>query len=177
MNRPAGMKTEAPAEWAFVALGSNLGDSIRIIPQAIDQLAALSSSPLLRSSLWRTTPMDCPTGSADFINAAVGFAPRSGETPETLLQHLQRLEAEFGRKPKKAWNEARPLDLDLIAFGSQIRPAPALILPHPRAHLRRFVLAPLAEIAPHLCLPGQARAIHELLATLVTDETVSRIEP
>jgi 2-amino-4-hydroxy-6-hydroxymethyldihydropteridine diphosphokinase len=65
--------------------------------------------------------------------------------------------------------------LDLIAFGNEIRNSPELILPHPRAHLRRFVLQPLSEIAPDLVLPGQEKKVTELLAELPTDETVTRI--
>ena len=91
---------------------------------------------------------------------------------EELLTRLQVLEKEFGRAPKVVLNEARPLDLDLIAFGDEVRHSPALILPHPRAHLRRFVLAPLAEIAPDLILPGQKKSVRELLQTLRTDEVI-----
>ena len=99
-----------------------------------------------------------------FLNAVIGLTPRSGETPESLLQELQSLEREFGRKPKKTLNEPRPLDLDLIAFGDEIRHTGELILPHPRAHLRSFVLQPLNEIAPDLVLPGQEKTVKELLA-------------
>jgi 2-amino-4-hydroxy-6-hydroxymethyldihydropteridine diphosphokinase len=88
-----------------------------------------------------------------------------------LLRKLQALEREFGRKPKQVLNEPRPLDLDLIAFGHELRGTNELILPHPRAHQRRFVLAPLAEIAPQLVLPGQTETVTELLAGLKGDET------
>jgi len=70
-----------------------------------------------------------------------------------LLQKLRALEKEFGRTSKKVLNEPRSLDLDLIAFGTETRNSPELILPHPRAHLRRFVLQPLGEIAPDFILP------------------------
>ena len=161
--------------WAIIALGSNLGDSIEIIQQAIVKLQELSDAPEARSSLWRTTPVDCPPGANDFINAVVKIKPREGETAETLLAKLQALEKEFGRRPKKVMNEARPLDLDLLAFGDEIRSAPGLMLPHPRAHLRRFVLAPLAEIEPNLLWPGQQKSVRELLATLRTEEAIQRV--
>ena len=93
-------------------------------------------------------------------------APRAGETPETLLAKLQGFEREFGRHPKRIHNEARPLDLDLIAFGDELRSAKELTLPHPRAHLRRFVLEPLAEIAPSFILPGHKVNVRELLEKL-----------
>ena len=169
----------------FIALGSNLGDSSQIIRDALARLQNFSDAPILNSSLWQTTPVDCPPASPKFVNAVAGLVPRAGETPETLLEKLRELETEFGRRPKKIFNEPRPLDLDLIAFGNEIRPAapkrskggnsPELTLPHPRAHLRRFVLQPLSEIAPELKLPGQKKTVAELLAKLPADETATRI--
>jgi len=151
---------------AFVALGSNLGDSRQNILRAFALLQSLSDLPLLRSSLWETTPVGCPPGSPRFINAVVGLVPRAAETPRSLLAKLQSLEKEFGRPPKKILNEPRVIDLDLIAFGGQIMAAPDLVLPHPRAHLRRFVLQPLGEIAPDCILPGQDKTVAELLKEL-----------
>jgi 2-amino-4-hydroxy-6-hydroxymethyldihydropteridine diphosphokinase len=160
----------------FVALGSNLGDSTRILHRAIERLRTLSNEPLLVSSLWQSAPVGCPPGSPAFVNAVVGLTPRPGETPESLLAELQRIEQEFGRQPKKVLNEPRPLDLDLVTFGDEIRAAKDLVLPHPRAALRRFVLQPLGEIAPRLILPGQTRTVRQLLAELPPDETVRRLE-
>ncbi len=159
----------------FVALGSNLGDSRQIILQAFERLGDLSADTLLKSSLWQTTPVDCPPGSPPFVNAVVGLVPQKNETPESLLKKLRELEIEFGRLQKKVLNEPRPLDLDLIAFGKETRNTPELILPHPRAHQRRFVLQPLSEIAPDLILPGQGRAVAEWLVTLATDETLTQL--
>jgi 2-amino-4-hydroxy-6-hydroxymethyldihydropteridine diphosphokinase len=160
----------------FVALGSNLGDSRRIILDAMVRLQNFSDQPILKSSLWQTTPVNCPPGSPIFVNAVVGLAPRASETPESLLQKLRALEKEFGRPPKKVLNEPRPLDLDLIAFGTETRNSPELILPHPRAHLRRFVLQPLSEIAPDFILPGQRQTVSQLLAELRSVEMVSLLE-
>lgn len=161
---------------AIVALGANLGDSVRIIREATARLQGLSETPLLESSLWQTSPVDCPSGSPPFVNAVVGLSPRPDETPESLLAKLQLLEKEFGRRPKQVLNEPRPLDLDLIAFGNETRNAPELTLPHPRAHLRRFVLQPLGEIAPDLVLPEHAGTVTDLLAKLQTNETLVRLE-
>lgn len=161
--------------FAFIALGSNLGDSIANVRGAMDALQELSAAPLLRSSLWQSTPVDCPPGSPLFINAVVGLAPAPGEAPETLLRRLQGLEQSFGRQPKKVLNESRPLDLDLIAWGNETRNTPTLILPHPRAQQRRFVLAPLAEIAPQFIFPGQTKSVATLLAELITDERLTRL--
>jgi 2-amino-4-hydroxy-6-hydroxymethyldihydropteridine diphosphokinase len=162
---------------AFVALGSNLGDSLAILGQAVERLQKLSLEPLLKSSLWQTTPVDCPPGSPPFFNAAVGLLPHPDETPESLLTKLRALEKEFGRQQRKVLNEPRPLDLDLIDFGGEVRHTLSLTLPHPRAHQRRFVLEPLAEIAPELVLPGQTQNVRELLAGLRTDEVLVRLQP
>lgn len=131
-----------------------------------------SRGPVLKSSLWKTLPVDCPPGSPEFVNAAVGLVPKEGETPESLLKKLRGLEKEFGRKEKKTINEPRPLDLDLIEFGKEIRNSPELTLPHPRAHLRKFVLQPLSEIAPDLILPGQKKTVAQLLAENSSGETL-----
>jgi len=164
-----------PSALALIALGSNLGDSVQVLRDAMTQLQAFSDEPILQSSLWQTTPVDCPPGSRKFLNAVVGLKPRTGETPESLLGKLQDLETEFGRVPKKILNEPRPLDLDLIAFGPETRRSAQLTLPHPRAHQRRFVLQPLSEIAPELILPGQTKTILQLLARLPADEIVTRV--
>ena len=159
----------------FIALGGNLGDAQGTLREAMERLAVFSCTPPLRSSLWRSTPVDCPPGSPDFINAVVAFTPLPRFTPESLLAELQALEREFGRRPKLVLNEARPLDLDLIAWGGEVRHTPTLTLPHPRAHLRRFVLLPLSELAPELVLPGQTRTVAELLAHLRTGEVLERV--
>src|SRR5258708_4486986 len=113
---------------AFIALGSNLGNSREIILQAMTRLQEFSDKPLLKSSLWQTTPVDCPPSSPLFVNAVVGLVPRNDETPESLIKKLQTLEQEFGRQQKKVLNEPRPLDLDMIAFGSETRSSERLIL-------------------------------------------------
>lgn len=160
----------------IVALGSNLGDARRNIVTAIERLEVFAASGFVQSSVWRSDPVDCPPGSPPFANAVVGFVPKPIEAPESLLEKLKQLEKEFGRQPKKVINEPRLLDLDLIAFGELSRTGPELTLPHPRAHQRRFVLEPLAEIAPDLVLPGQARTVVQLLADLPCDPAVRKFE-
>jgi 2-amino-4-hydroxy-6-hydroxymethyldihydropteridine diphosphokinase len=160
---------------AWVALGSNLGDSRRIILDALARLQDFSDSPVQKSSLWQTSPVDCPPDSPKFVNAVAGLVPPADETPESLLEKLRGLEIEFGRRPKKILNEPRPLDLDLIAFGKEIRNSPELTLPHPRVHERSFVLQPLVEIAPELILPGQGKTVAELLAALRSNEVLVRL--
>ncbi len=160
---------------AIIALGSNLGDSRQIILDAMAQLETFSEKPIWKSSLWETSPVDCPPGSPKFVNAVVALMPYEDEAPILLLRKLRKLERKFGRRPKKILNEARPLDLDLIAFEAKTWDSPELILPHPRAHQRRFVLQPLNEIAPEFILPGQGKTVSELLTELPPDETVTRL--
>lgn len=161
---------------AFVAIGSNMGASREIVLAAMECLQAFNPVPMRKSSLWESTPVDCPPGSSSFVNAVVGLIPEQGQSPEALLEKLKVLEKEFGREPKKILNEPRNLDLDLIAFGSETRATDHLTLPHPRAHLRRFVLQPLCEIAPQLVLPKQTKSVAEFLMALKTDELLKRIE-
>ena len=160
---------------AFIALGSNFGNSREIILEAMARLQEFSEAPVLKSSFWQTTPVDCPPGSPLFINAVVGVVPRENETAGSLLKKLQQVEKEFGRTPKIILNEARPLDLDLISFGNETRTLEDFILPHPRAHKRRFVLQPLSEIAPDLILPGQKKTVKQLLDSLAAGEILTRI--
>lgn len=159
----------------IIAMGANLGDAVATVRAAFDSLQRFSPEPVVRSSLWRSEPVDCPPGSPPFVNAVAAIVPAVELTPERLLPELQRLEREAGRQPKQVQNEARPLDLDLIAFRRELRRSPALTLPHPRAHLRRFVLAPLAEIGPELVLPGQSLTVRQLLEGLPSGGRATRL--
>jgi 2-amino-4-hydroxy-6-hydroxymethyldihydropteridine diphosphokinase len=161
---------------AFIALGSNLGDAPANVLRAFSRLESLTDHPLLRSSLWETTPVQCPPGSPLFINAMAGLVPRASETPFSLLARLQSLEKEIGRQPKKILNEPRLLDLDLIAFGPVVIATPELTLPHPRAHARQFVLQPLSEIAPGFVLPGTQTTVAEFLHRLEPDPCIRRLD-
>ena len=156
------MTAAQASQRAWVSLGSNLGPSRRILSQAIRSLAELSQGPLVCSCLRKTAPVDCPPGSPCFWNAVVGLVPGATETPQGLLSKLQRLERHFGRRRTGQQNEPRRLDLDLIAFRRRILKSPGLTLPHPRAHLRAFVLDPLVEVAPTYVLPGRRLTVQEL---------------
>lgn len=143
----------------LIALGANLPGPDGASPMETCQLAAaaLDALPGLRLvalSGWHRTPPDPPSDQPWYVNAA---ARLEGEAdPAWLLGALHAIEAAAGRV-RGAPNAARTLDLDLIAMGDLIRAAPDPILPHPRAHLRRFVLAPLAEVAPGWVHPGLGR--------------------
>ena len=150
----------------YVALGANLGDAPAALQWALQQLQGLAIEPLLVSSFRETDPVNCPPGSPKFLNAVAGFLPYPDETPESLFDKLQMMERARGRQPGGERNAPRTLDLDLIAFGQEQRNTSALTLPHPRAHLRSFVLGPLTEIAPDLLLPGQTLSVAKLAREL-----------
>lgn len=136
---------------AYVALGANLGDPVATVKQAVEALKTLPRSRLLAaSSLYRTAPVGLKD-QPDFINAVAALETEL--TPAALLDELFAIEARFGRQ-RSVRNAPRTLDLDLLLHGDIRSDNPAIILPHPRMHERAFVLAPLAEIAPALAIPG-----------------------
>jgi 2-amino-4-hydroxy-6-hydroxymethyldihydropteridine diphosphokinase len=163
------------AGMVLIGIGSNRGDSVRIVLSSIVALRRFAVRDFRASSLWRTSPVDCPPDAADFINAAVGFEPHPELTPEALLAALKALEREFEPRDVGVRNAPRELDLDLLVFGAERRNTAAFTLPHPRAALRRFVLAPVAEIAPDLRWPDARASVAELLAGLHSGERVERL--
>jgi 2-amino-4-hydroxy-6-hydroxymethyldihydropteridine diphosphokinase len=171
------MHLNGGGDMVLIGVGSNRGDSVAIVVAAMDRLAAFADGPLRRSSLWQTSPVDCPPGSAPFINAAVAFAPRPDLTPEALLTGLKALELEYGRIAAPVRNAPRELDLDLLLFGDEVREREDFVLPHPRAVNRRFVLAPAAEVLPDRVWPGTGWTLQLLLDRLVSDEQVRRLAP
>ncbi|MDT8397541.1 MAG: 2-amino-4-hydroxy-6-hydroxymethyldihydropteridine diphosphokinase [Pseudomonadales bacterium] len=162
--------SDAVKTYAFIALGANLpsrlGDARQTLDYALKRVAELSCGPVLRSSFWLSTALDCPPGSPDFINAVAGILPAPQETPHSLLKKLQGIEDECGRQRSGLLNEARVLDLDLIVFQEHQCHTSDLQLPHPRAVSRKFVLEPLREIAPDLVIPGQDLGLSALIAGL-----------
>lgn len=159
----------------LIGLGSNRGDSAAIVRQAMARLRDFARGPVRCSSLWRTSPVDCPPGSADFINAAAAFEAAPGLTPESLLGALKAIETEYGRRIAAVRNAPRELDLDLLLFDDEQRRESDFQLPHPRAVNRLFVLAPAAEVLPEAVWPGTGRTIAALLAALDTEEQAERM--
>ena len=135
---------------AFVGVGANLGDAQATVGAALQALQRLPQSRWgASSSLYRSAPVDAP--GPQYINAAAEL--HTELSARALLECLQALEQRFGRV-RGARNAPRTLDLDLLLHGVSCSDDPALTLPHPRAHLRGFVLQPLAELDPGLSLPG-----------------------
>ncbi len=150
-----------------IALGSNLGDRAAAMTRARNLLQEQFGS-LRQSGLYATKPQNCPPGSPDYINAVVELD--CGLEPEELLQATQHIERELGRTRTGVYGEPRTVDLDILYMGKLTHGSPSLTLPHPRLHLRRFVLRPLADIRPGLLLPGQTSTVRELLDTFPSGE-------
>ena len=158
-----------------VALGSNLGDRIanlRAARRAIVDLAGVAP-PILCSAIYETDPVNCEPGAQKFLNAVVEF-DYEGD-PVELLAELGRIEESLGRARNHLRNVSRKIDIDLLYCGNLKIDNEELRLPHPRIQLRRFVLAPLAEIRPDLTLPGQTKTVRELLAQLDESAKVIRL--
>lgn len=155
---------------AYIALGANLGDPVETLGEAFAALDRHPAIQLLRaSSLYRTAPVGL-LGQPDFINAAAAVETRL--EPAALLAALLAIEAEFGRIRGEK-NGPRTLDLDLLLYGDRVVHQPHLTVPHPRLHLRAFVLAPLCEIAPGLTIPGRGQAAAWLPA--VAGQAIERL--
>jgi len=137
---------------AWVGIGANLGDARANVLDAIERLARLPGARLVQtSSLYRTAPID--SSGDDYVNAVASLD--TDLDAHALLQALFAIEQAHGRE-RPYRNAPRTLDLDLLLYGDEIiDDAPTLIVPHPRMHERAFVLAPLAEAAPGLVIPGR----------------------
>jgi 2-amino-4-hydroxy-6-hydroxymethyldihydropteridine diphosphokinase len=157
-----------------IAFGSNLGDRAAHLEAGLERLQAqLPGARLLARAGWyETEPVDCAPGTQAFLNSVVEI--ESALPPAAVHAQLQIIEQALGRPREREKNAPRPLDLDVLYAGECVSDVAALVLPHPRLHLRRFVLAPLAEIRPDLILPGQTCSIAELLATLDDDPAAVR---
>jgi len=149
-----------------IALGSNLGDRAANIQRGIDLLMARVPGIHLNASaqVYETEPVDCAPGTQAFLNTVIEVAADC--TPQELHAHLKAIEQALGRPEQRERNSPRTLDLDMLYADDVVSDDPVLILPHPRMHLRRFVLEPLADIRPDLVLPGQQLTVAELLAHL-----------
>ncbi len=139
---------------AYIALGANLGDPVATVNAAFAALSALPQTTLAATSaLYRTAPVGI-TEQPEFINAAARV--ETALNPEALLDALLGIEQQFGRV-RELRNGPRTLDLDVLLYDDLVLDTPRLTLPHPRLHLRAFVLYPLADVVPtpDFPLPGR----------------------
>lgn len=161
---------DEPALFAF-SLGSNRGDSRRLIAAAVRRLDR-RLGPLRVASLYRTEPVS-ELPQEPFLNTVV--LGRGRVSPEELLAIGQEIERDLGRRPGPR-NGPREIDVDLLLVGGEIRERPELRLPHPRLRERRFVLEPLAEVAPDLALPPDGATPAALLRRLGDRPWVERLD-
>src|SRR6476646_9441392 len=158
-----------------VALGSNIGDRLGNLRTARNSILDLPNvkAPILSSAVYETEPVGCEPGAGKFLNAIVEFEYDCDPAP--LLEHLIQIEETLVRRRDQPRNVSRIIDVDLLYCGEQRINDERLRLPHPRLHLREFVLRPLDDIQPDLMLPGQKKAVRELLAEVEKSGEVIRL--
>jgi 2-amino-4-hydroxy-6-hydroxymethyldihydropteridine diphosphokinase len=154
----------------YLSLGSNLGDREIQLRDALRRLAA-NGRVVAVSSFYETEPVEF-TDQAWFLNCVAAL--ETTETPEQLLMALLHIEQQMGRQriQKKG---PRTIDIDILLFDEAIVDSPALTIPHPAMHQRRFVLEPLAEIAPEVRHPVLKKTVRELLDALPAGQIVRRV--
>lgn len=157
--------TEAPAHRVAIALGSNQGDRLAHLREAVGEIERSGLIHAIRVSGAYETPPEKPDDGASFLNAALsGDSPAS---PRELLEGLLAIESRLGRvRAPGVQGGPRTIDLDLVLHGACVVHEPGLHVPHPRFASRAFVLVPLAEIEPDLIEPRSGRRLHSLLAAL-----------
>src|SRR5215469_9331922 len=154
----------------YLSLGSNLGDRTANLRQAIEKLSELGAVVAV-SSFYETEPVEA-SPQPWFLNCAVRLDTE--KMPRQLIAAILNLEQTMGRQRRKE-SAPRTVDVDILLFGSSVVELPSLTIPHPRLHQRRFVLEPLAEIAPDVRHPVFKRTIRELRDALPAGQTVRKV--
>ena len=161
----------------YVGLGSNLGDRAGNLLLAVRGLMEASFTVCKLSAVYETEPIGMEeTGKhANFLNLVAEIRVTS-ISPSQMLARMLRIEYLLGRRDKNL-KKPRTVDLDLLLYGNLQSTTEFLTVPHPRLHERRFVLVPLAELAPHFVHPTLNKNIQELLLTLEDDSEIKRWRP
>ena len=155
----------------YLSLGSNVGDRQAHLRNAVARLQA-EGRVVSVSSFYETEPVDF-TEQAWFLNCAVSL--ETTQTPEPLMVAILEIEQEMGRRRVQA-KGPRIIDIDILLIGDEVINLPALTVPHPAMHERRFVLEPLAEIAPAVHHPVLKKTILELLEALPAGQSVRKYQ-
>jgi 2-amino-4-hydroxy-6-hydroxymethyldihydropteridine diphosphokinase len=176
LGTPAGVKLDTGGMGkvvyrSYLSLGSNVGNREEHLRDAIHRLGP-KGQVISISSFYETEPVEF-TEQAWFINCAVALD--TTETPERLMNRLLRIEQEMGRL-RTGKKGPRTIDIDMLLFGDAIVNTPALTIPHPAMHQRRFVLEPLAEIAPDARHPLFNRTVRELRDALPAGQVVRKLQ-
>ena len=153
---------------AYLAIGSNLGDRGRYCFNAVQQISLIEQTRIVQiAPLIETAPIGGPPGSAPYLNGALHVETTLGA--HALWTHLHKIETRLGRERREKW-EPRTIDIDLLLYGEKIISSDDLIIPHPMMHQRRFVLEPLAMVAPEAVHPAMGITIRDLLDRLDVEE-------
>ena len=159
---------------AFLGLGSNLGDREAMLRAAMRALAASDGVTVTACSPIYETPPWGPVPQGPYLNACVAIDCTL--TPRALLDLALAIERRHGRERAIRWGP-RTLDIDILLYGNKVIQSGGLVIPHPRMHLRRFTLLPLAEIAGDMIHPVLNKSIGELLKECTDESEVRRIYP
>lgn len=157
---------------AFLCLGGNMGDRLANLNEAKRQLGLLGCKILNQSSIYQTKAWGVDVA-PDYYNQSLQI--QTSLNPAQLMDGLLTIEYQLGRKRTADRNASRTMDIDILFFNNDIINTPELEVPHPRLQLRKFVLVPMAEIAPKLMHPKLHKTIQQLLNTCTDDSNVIKI--